>query len=143
MYTNKQTALSLERQHLKKIRKYYLVVADINVALAQLHKKLRPQLDVAKYQFATDYIHQYVSYTTVWHLKFVTNLESPEVALMQIFHLEYIFSHEPADRFIKERAILQEKQQLFHNLNTFSQEHIDKRREKMMAFIQSCQNEGL
>lgn len=106
MYTNKHAAQSMEQQHLKSVRKYYLSIADVNIKLSKIHQQIKPAIDLNKYKHATDYIHQYISYTTVWQLKFVANIESPEVALLQIFHLTYIFEHEPAHLFLKEREEL-------------------------------------
>lgn len=137
MYTNKHVAGSLEKQHLQNVRKYYLSIADINIALSKVHKTIMRQIDLKKYQFATDYIHQYISYTSVWNLKFVANLESPEVALLQIFHLHYIFDHEAENRFTKERALLVEQEQRFYNLKPYKKEHIEKRKQKMLDYIQS------
>ena len=108
MDKNKHAARSLERQHLRNVRKYNLSVADVNIALSKVHQAIMPHLDLEAYRLATEYIHQYISYTSVWNLKFVANLESPEVALLQIFHLDHIFKNEPANRFKKERAILAE-----------------------------------
>ncbi|KGR85873.1 hypothetical protein [Lysinibacillus odysseyi] len=137
MYTNKQVANSLEKQHLQNVRKYYLSIADINIALSAVHQAIMPQIDLKKYQFATDYIHQYISYTSVWNLKFVANLESPEVALLQIFHLHYIFDQEPKERFIKERALLAEQERHFYNLKPYKIEHMEKRKQKMLDYIKS------
>lgn len=137
MYTNKHAANSLEKQHLQNVRKYYLSIADINIALSQVHQSIMPHINLEKYQLATDYIHQYISYTTVWNLKFVANLESPEVALLQIFHLQYIFEREPKDRFQKERAILAEQEQHFFSLKPYKLEHVKKRKQKMLDYIES------
>lgn len=137
MYTNKQAANSLEKQHLQNVRKYYLSIADINIALSQVHQSIMPHINLEKYQLATDYIQQYISYTTVWNLKFVANLESPEVALLQIFHLHYIFEKEPKDLFQKERAVLAEQEQHFFSLKPYKLEHVKKRKQKMLDFIKS------
>jgi hypothetical protein len=137
MYTNKHAAHSLEKQHLQNVRKYYLSIADINIALSKVHQAILPHINLKKYQPATDYIHQYISYTPVWNLKFVANLESPEVALLQIFHLNYIFNKEPEKRFSKERAVLAEQEQRFFDLKPYKPEHIEKRKQKMMDFITS------
>ncbi len=137
MHTNKHMAKSLEKQHMRNVRKYYLSVADVNIALSKVHQAIMPQIDLEKYRFATEYIHQYISYTSVWNLKFVANLESPEVALLQIFHLHYIFNGEPADHFKKERTILAEQEQCFFDLKPYKAEHVEKRHQKMMDYIES------
>ncbi|WP_413364463.1 hypothetical protein [Lysinibacillus sp. 3P01SB] len=137
MYTNKHVANSLEKQHLQNVRKYYLSIADINIALSKVHQTILPHIDSKKYQLATDYIHQYISYTSVWNLKFVANLESPEVALLQVFHLNYIFNKEPESRFIQERAILAEQEQRFFDLKPYKTEHVEKRKQKMLDYIET------
>ena len=136
MLSNKHVANSLEKQHLQNVRKYYLSVADINSTLSKVHQSVMPHIDLEKYKYATEYIHQYISYTSVWNLKFVSNLESPEVALLQIFHLNYIFSQEPANRFTQERAILEEKEQYFYSLKPYKEDHIQKRLQTMLSYIE-------
>ena len=135
MYSNKHVASSLEKQHQQNVRKYYLSIADINSALSKVHQSVMPHIKLEKYKHATDYINQYISYTSVWNLKFVANLESPEVALLQIFHLNYIFTQEPVDCFTQERAILKEKEQHFYSLKPYKEEHIEKRLEAMLIYI--------
>ena len=136
MLSNKHVASSLEKQQLQNVRKYYLSVADINSTLSKVHQSVMPHIDLEKYKYATEYIHQYISYTSVWNLKFVVNLESPEVALLQIFHLNYIFSQEPANCFTQERAILEEKEQYFYSLKPYKEEHIQKRMQTMLSYIE-------
>ena len=137
MDKNKHAARSLERQYLRNVRKYDLSVAEVNIALSKIHQAIMSHIDLEAYRLATEYIHQYISYTSVWNLKFVANLESPEVALLQIFHLNHIFKNEPADRFKKERAILAEQEQRFFDLKPYKPEHVEKRRQKMMDYIES------
>ena len=136
MLSNKHVASSLEKQQLQNVRKYYLSVADINSTLSKVHQSVMPHIDLEKYKYATEYVHQYISYTSVWNLKFVVNLESPEVALLQIFHLNYIFSQEPANCFTQERAILEEKEQYFYSLKPYKEEHIQKRMQTMLSYIE-------
>jgi len=136
MYSNKHAASSLEKQHLQNVRKYYLSITDINVTLSKVHQSVMSHINLEKYKYATDYIHQFISYTSVWNLKFVVNLESPEVALLQIFHLNYIFSQEPANCFIQERAILKEKEQHFYSLKPYKEEHVQKRLQTMISYIE-------
>ena len=136
MLSNKHVASSLEKQQLQNVRKYYLSIADINSTLSKVHQSVMPHINLEKYKYATQYIHQYISYTSVWNLKFVVNLESPEVALLQIFHLNYIFSQEPANCFTQERAILEEKEQYFYSLKPYKEEHIQKRMQTMLSYIE-------
>lgn len=141
MHTNKHAAISIEKQHLQNVRKYYLSIADINIALSKVHQAVLPHINLEKYKYATDYIHQYISYTSVWNLKFVVNLESPEVALLQIFHLNYIFSQEPANCFTQERAILEEREQYFYSLKPYKEDHIQKRLQTMLSYIEKRKSE--
>ena len=136
MLSNKHVASSLEKQQLQNVRKYYLSIADINSTLSKVHQSVMPHIDLEKYKYATEYVHQYISYTSVWNLKFVVNLESPEVALLQIFHLNYIFSQEPTNCFTQERAILEEKEQYFYSLKPYKEEHIQKRMQTMLSYIE-------
>ncbi|MEC1178577.1 hypothetical protein P9B03_08795 [Metasolibacillus meyeri] len=135
MQINRHAAKSLERQQLKSIRRFYYAIADINLALADIHKKIQPNIDEVTYKHATAYINQYISYTTVWNMKFAYNIESPEVAMLQLFHLRYIFQHEPVVAFIQERQLVQEQQQSFDKLQLFTNEQLFLRYEKMLKYI--------
>ena len=88
-----------------------------------------------KYKYATAYLDQFISYTSVWNLKFVYNLENPEVALLQIFHLTYIFDNEPESQFIKELQELTQLKARFIEMNRFKQEKVAERYEKMLQYI--------
>lgn len=121
------------------MRKYYLSIADINLTLAKIHDSIGPRIDKEKYREASNYVNQFVSYTDIWHMKFVYNLESPEIALLQIFHLIYIFEQEPANKFKKEREILKQQQMEFDRLRTYKDEQIVARKEKMLKFIEEQQ----
>lgn len=136
MLYNKHFTKSLEMQNIKKTRKFYHSLAEINLSLAEIHKSIELLIDKNTYQYATEYVNQFISYTTIWHLKFVYNLENPEVALLQIFHLNYIFKHEPASKFEKERRQFEELKEEFDKVNPFTQERISGRYDKMLAFIQ-------
>lgn len=135
MRQHKQVALSLERQHLKHIKSYYRTIAEINLRLGNIHRSIEYKIDKQKYQYATEYVNQYISYTTVWNIKFVYNLENPEVALLQIFHLEYIFEHEPKNSFITERKQLEEQRKQFSEVNPYKEEQIRSRKQEMLNYI--------
>lgn len=143
MDANKHLALSLEKQHLRSTRKYYLLLHDINTELSKIHKNLHKKIDLPKYTYATQYIHDFISHTTVWNLKFSMNLESPEVALLQIFHLEYIFTNEHPEHFTQERTIFEEVKKRFYDLQPFSQEHVEARLTKMLAYIKEKSDASL
>ena len=135
MHTNRHTEKLVEKEHLKGVRRYYISIAEINLALSKIHKSILPNINVSNYEKATSYIHQYISHTTVWNLKFVMNLESPEVALLQVFHLEHIFLQEPVDLFIKERAIFAKQREIFLALKPFKKDHMERRHKAMTDFI--------
>ncbi|WP_421663348.1 hypothetical protein [Lysinibacillus telephonicus] len=141
MNGDKQVAMFLERQHIKHVRHYYRTVAEINIELAKIHKNIEVDINKDKYKFASEYVNQYISYTTIWNMKFVYNLESPEVALLQIFHLDYIFKNEPESLFIKERRMLLEQKEQFFKLKPYKEEHIAIRKHKMLQFITEKENE--
>ncbi|MER1998393.1 MAG: hypothetical protein ABS882_01355 [Lysinibacillus sp.] len=111
----------------------------INTSLAVIHKKLQTHISTEKYADATSYVAQFIPYTTIWNIKFTYNLESPEVALMQILHLEYIFSNEDANLFTKERAILVEMKQLFLAYSPYSKNLIALRKQRFLDFSENAQ----
>ena len=135
MKRGKEVVLSLERQHTKHVKHYYRTLAEINVELAKIHKNLQFTLDKEKYQYVTEFVNKYISYTTIWNIKFVYNLENPEVALLQIFHLEYIFDREPEDLYQPERQIFLEQKEIFSKIEAYTKEHIQLRKKGMLDFI--------
>lgn len=136
-------AKSMERQHLKSVRKLSLQIVDINTVLKDIHHQLAPHIDEIKYEAATAYVNQYISHTHVWNIKFVCNLEDPEVALMQLFHLKYILDREPAELYQGARDALEEQRQKFMNITLYSDQHIEMRRIKMLDYINNYEkNKG-
>lgn len=130
-------AKSLERQHLKSARKYSLIISDINVALTKIHLQITDQINHSKYEAATAYANQYIAHTSIWQIKFVSNFENPEVVLMQIFHLDYIFNNEPSDLFSAERELLNMQWQKFANIMLYTEEQLLQRKQKMLQYIQN------
>lgn len=130
-------AKSLERQHLKSARKYSLIISDINLALAKIHHLITDQIDHSKYEAVSAYANQYIAHTSIWQLKFVSNFENPEVVLMQIFHLKYIFNNEPADHFSTERELLSLQQQKFAIVMLYTEEQLQQREQQMLRYIQN------
>ena len=124
-----------ERQHTKKSRQIYHTLAELNLSLNAIHKSISHYIDHDKYKYATEYVNQFISYTSVWNLKFIYNIENPEVALLQIFHLTYIFENEPESQFIKERQELTQLKTRFSEMNRFKQEKVAERYEKMLQYI--------
>ena len=123
----------------KENRSLHRVMIEINTSLAVIHKKLQTQIANENYTVATSYVAQFIPYTTIWNIKFTYNLESPEVALMQILHLEYIFANEDANRFKKERAILLEMKTLFLAYSPYSENLMALRKQRFLNFIKNAQ----
>lgn len=116
-------------------RSIHKVMQEVNTELARVHKTIRESINHEQYIHATNFVEQYISYTSLWNLKFSYNLESPEVALLQLLHLDYIFKHELPTTFTKEREIVDKMQQLFHEYKPYSNELIEKRKQKMLEYI--------
>ena len=135
MLYNQHVAKMLDKQQTKKTRQVYHALAELNLALSAVHKSIVDYINHDKYKYATEYVDQFISYTSVWNLKFVYNLENPEVALLQIFHLTYIFDNEPKSQFIKERHELAQLNTRFIEMNQFKQEKVAERYEKMLQYI--------
>ena len=123
------------KSHLKTIRRYPLQIATLNESLKELHDRLAPHIDVTAYEAISSYVNQYISYTHIWNVKFANNLESPEVALMQLFHLQFILTREPADLHLAIRANLEELHQKFLSITLYSTEQLTVRETKMRDYI--------
>jgi hypothetical protein len=139
MLYNKHLAKSLEKQQVKQTRQFYHALAEVNLQYSEIHQILKKQIDISPYKFASDYVDQYISYTTIWNLKFVYNLENPEVALLQTFHIQYILDREPSDSLTKIRMLFEENSKKFFEINPFKQELVEKRYNDMLQFIQAKQ----
>lgn len=137
MVTNKYLAKLHEKKQRNELKKFYTTIRDINLALYDVHLQVAPSIDLTKYEYATNYINEYISHTDIWNLKFIMNLENPEVALLQFLHLQFIFETERQDAFLPEKELVQQQYELFQLLNVYSQEHIEKRR---LAMYQEIKN---
>ena len=113
------------------------VMQEVNTELARVHKTIKKYINHEQYIHATNFVEQYISYTSLWNLKFTYNLESPEVALVQLLHLDYIFKHELPTAFTKERNVFYQMHQLFNEYKPYSDEMIEKRKQKMLDYIQN------
>ena len=111
------------------------VMLEVNTELARVHKTIKKYINHEQYIHATNFVEQYISYTTLWNLKFSYNMESPEVAFVQLLHLDYIFKHELLTSFTKEREVFDKMHQLFHEYTPYSEELIEKRKQKMIDYI--------
>lgn len=136
MLTNRYTAKLNEMQQKINTKKRYTIIEDINLSLNKIHQMVEPQINLKKFQPATDYVNQYISHTSIWNLKFKVNLESLEVALLQILHLQFIFDIESKNAFHEEKKLFAEQLERFNSVNTYSDEHIEKRKITMYKEIQ-------
>ena len=118
-------------------RSVHKVMLEVNTELARVHKTIKEYINHEQYIHVTNFVEQYISYTSLWNLKFSYNMESPEVALVQLLHLDYIFKHELPTAFTKEREVLNKMHQLFHEYTPYSDELIEKRKQQMLNYIQN------
>lgn len=116
-------------------RSIHKVMREVNTELASVHKTIEKHINREQYIHATNFVERYISYTSLWNLKFTYNMESPEVALVQLLHLDYIFKHELPTSFIKEREAFDKMHQLFHECTPYSDESIEKRKQNMLDYI--------
>lgn len=128
---------STEHQRLRANKKYHLAISEINTELIKVHKILERCIQKNTHIAATTYVDQYISYTSIWNIKFVYNLENPEVVLMQLFHLEYILTAETAEQLEPLRRVVTEQQHKFNELKPYPEEQVQLRKEKMLTFIEN------
>lgn len=133
--TTNFVAKSLEQQQLRSAKKYHLAIAEINTELVKVHKVLERCIQKPDYSAITAYVNQYISYTTIWNIKFIYNLENPEVALMQLMHANYILAHEQGEQLAPIRRAVATQQDKFNQLRPYRTEQLEARYEKMQAFI--------
>ena len=98
-------------------RSIHKVMQEVNTELSRVHKTIKQYINHEQYIHATNFAEQYISYTSLWNLKFSYNMESPEVALLQLLHFDYIFKHELPTAFTKEREVFSKMHQLFANIH--------------------------
>lgn len=138
MIINKYVARLNEQQERLNSKKFYGTINDINTKLSKVHRSIATKVDIEKYKPATDYLNQYILHTDVWNLKFLMNLENPEIAMLQIFNLEFIFAVEKNAPLEEELATFEEQAKLFYSLGVYSEEHLEKRKQNMYWAIQEA-----
>ena len=116
-------------------RSIHRAMQEVNTELARVHKTIKKYINPDQYIHATNFVEQYISYTSLWNLKFSYNMQSPEVAFLQLLHLDYIFKHESPTAFTKEREVYNTMNQIFHEHSPYSNELIEKRKQKMLDYI--------
>jgi len=132
---NKYAAKLNENQEKLNSKKLYNTISKVNLNLSNIHRSVAPKIDIQKFKYATDYVNQFISHTSVWNLKFLMNLENPEVAMLQIFHLEFIFLVENTPALAQEKAQFEKQAELFFSLGVYSDDHLEKRKIKMYTAI--------
>ena len=118
-------------------RSTHKVMQEVNTELSRVHKAIKNAINHDHYVHATNFVEQYISYTSLWNLKFSYNMESPEVAFLQLLHLDYIFNQELPTTFTKEREIFNTMHRIFHEHSPYSDEMIERRKQKMLDYINS------
>lgn len=116
-------------------RSVHRVMHEINTEFAQLHKSIVKKINLENYIHATEFAEQYISYTSIWHMKFSYNMESPEVAVIQMLHLEYILEHEPTALLEKELLTFKSMKKLFNLYKPYTDDMIQQRKLKMQNYI--------
>lgn len=116
-------------------RSVHRVMNEINTVLGDIHKTLPTRINIDRYTLATQYVSQFIPYTSIWNIKFTYNFESPEVALMQILHLEYILSNESDVLFKKDKEILKEMTQLFMKYSPYSEKLFEVRKRRFLDYV--------
>lgn len=133
---NKHLARTLEQQHKRSVRGLFLKIEDLNNECTQLRKRLEPHIDLNVYKKPIDYVNQFVSHTTILHLKFVTNTQNLEVVVLHALLLSYILENTHGHAFEYEEKLLQGYIQEIFTLNDHAKRLFMNHREKMLTYVQ-------
>ncbi|WCH48172.1 MULTISPECIES: hypothetical protein [Lysinibacillus] len=133
---NKHLARTLEQQHKRSVRGLFLKIEELNNACTQLRKRLEPNVDLTLYKQAIDYVNQFVSHTSILNLKFITNTQNLEVAVLHTLFLSYILERESTHSFAYENRLLQGYLHEIFTLNDHAKTLFMNHKEKMLTFIQ-------
>ncbi|CAM5624458.1 putative protein OS=Lysinibacillus sphaericus OX=1421 GN=LS41612_20880 PE=4 SV=1 [Lysinibacillus sphaericus] len=98
-YVNKHLARTLEQQHKRSVRSLFLKIQDLNNDCVLLRRLREQHIDIKQYKEAIAYVDQFVYYTTILNLKFVTNTQNLEVVVLHALLLEYIIESETSFSF--------------------------------------------
>ena len=134
-YVNKHLARTLEQQHKRSVRGLFLKIQDLNNECLLLRKRLEQHIDLNLYKDAIAYVDQFVSYTTILNLKFVTNTQNLEVVVLHALLLEHIIENETGLSFEYENSLLQGYIQEILALNDHASTLFTNHKEKMLRYI--------
>ncbi|WP_341301427.1 hypothetical protein MHB44_02365 [Lysinibacillus sp. FSL H8-0500] len=135
-FVNKHLARILEHQHKRSVRGLFLKMEEMNNNCTQLRKRLEPHIDFTQYQHAINYVNQFVSHTTILHLKFITNTQNLEVVVLHALLLDYMLETENKTSFEYENKLLQGYLQEIYTLNDHAKTLFTNHREKMLSYIE-------
>ncbi|KOP71405.1 hypothetical protein AMS59_18450 [Lysinibacillus sp. FJAT-14745] len=136
-YVNKDLARTLEQQHKRSVRGLFLKIQGLNNDCTLLRKRLEPQINLAVYKNAIDYVNQFVSHTTILNLKFITNTQNLEVAVLHVLLLAHILENEDRSAFEYEHHLLQEYILEIFALNDHAKALYTNHQEKMLHYTKS------
>ncbi|MEB2302613.1 hypothetical protein LAV72_23715 [Lysinibacillus xylanilyticus] len=136
-YINKDLARTLEQQHKRSVRGLFLKIQDLNNNCTLLRKRLEPHIDFAVYKHAIDYVNQFVSHTTIFNLKFITNTQNLEVAVLHTLLLVHIVENEDSYTFEYEQKLLQGYIHEIFALNDHAKALYTNHQEKMLHYMES------
>ncbi|WP_409367730.1 hypothetical protein [Lysinibacillus sp. 38-6] len=136
-YVNKHLARTLEQQHKRSVRGLFLKIQDLNNECVLLRKRLEQHIDLEQYKDAIAYVDQFVSYTSILNLKFVTNTQNLEVVVLHALLLEYMMEQESATTFDYELNLLHDYMQEILALNDHASTLFANHKEKMLRYIET------
>ncbi|GLC88079.1 hypothetical protein [Lysinibacillus piscis] len=134
-HVNRHLAHTLEQQHKRSVKGLFLKIETLNMNCTALRERLEPHIDFTLYEHAIDYVNQYISYTTILNLKFITNTQNLEIAVLHVLLLSHILENEAPHEFDYERSVLQGYIQEVLALNHHTESLFNNHQEKMMLYI--------
>lgn len=135
-HINKHLARTLEQQHKRSVRGLFLKIEELNNACTELRKRLEPRVNLTLYKDAIDYVNQFVSHTSILNLKFITNTQNLEVAVLHALLLSYILENEDDHSLEYEDRLLQDYVHQIFTLNDHARTLFVNHRDKMLTSIQ-------
>ncbi|MGE7676330.1 hypothetical protein ACQKMV_22670 [Lysinibacillus sp. NPDC094403] len=136
-YVNKHLANTLEQQHKRSVKGLFLKIQDLNNDCTSLRKRLEPNIDLALYKNAIDYVNQFVSHTSILNLKFVTNTQNLEVVVLHALLLGRILENEDSPSYEYEHKLLQGYIHEIFALNDHAKILYTNHQEKMLHYMAS------
>lgn len=137
VWLNKQASILIDNRLKRKEKDYYSNIEAFNLDAAAIHKKLLLEIDMQQFSVITQYVNQFISHTTIWFMKFKTNLQNLEVVTLQLLHLHFIFDMLPQNMCSKERTKFTALQALFPTLSDYALKQYDIHYAKINAVLQA------